>query len=108
MTVNSPVPPPMSSCHTGNGAVDRADCASKVLVILEHQDTLGRPLPEGIRVKVRDSRLKSYMGVTATATYLPPPILIDLHTPPGSGGDRLSDDQIEQLRRKRHAVRRRL
>ncbi|HET8789895.1 MAG TPA: alpha/beta hydrolase [Modicisalibacter sp.] len=142
------------ACHAGNGAEMPADCAAKVLVILEHQDTLGRPLPEGIRVEVRDSRLKRYVGVTdaegvsqhpgviaglfswqlldapgrhlvavddqpvhpvaaglgapeakavmhettVTATYLPPPILIDLHTPPGSGADRLSDAQLEQLR----------
>nr|WP_297456654.1 hypothetical protein [uncultured Halomonas sp.] len=143
------------SCYTGIGAEMPADCAAKVWVILEHKDTLGRPLPEGIRVEVRDSRLKSYVGITdaegvsqhlgviaglfswqllnapgrhlvavddrpvhpvaaglgapetnavmhettVTATYLLPPVLIDLHTPPGSGADRLSDDQLEQLRR---------
>ncbi|SDL05103.1 Alpha/beta hydrolase of unknown function [Modicisalibacter muralis] len=142
------------ACHAGSGVTMPADCAAKVLVVLEHRDTLGRPLPEGIRVEVRDSRRKRYLGVTdaeglsqhpgviaglfswqllaapgrhlvavddrpvhpvaaglgapeayavmhettVTATYLPPPILIDLHTPPGSGADRLSDDQLEQLR----------
>nr|WP_297461427.1 alpha/beta hydrolase [uncultured Halomonas sp.] len=148
------LPPPLPSCQSDDGTVLLPDCVSKVLVILEHKDTLGRPLPEGIRVEVRDSRLKSYVGVTdaegvsqhpgviaglfswqllgapghhlvavdnqpvhpvaaglgapeakavmhettVIATYLPPPILIDLHTPPGSGADRLSDDQLAQLR----------
>ncbi|HET8790174.1 MAG TPA: alpha/beta hydrolase, partial [Modicisalibacter sp.] len=153
--MTSAVPPLLPSCQSTDGTVQLPDCAAKVLVTLEHQDTLGRPLPAGIRVEVVDSRLKRYIGITdaegvsqhpgviaglfawqllnapgrhlvaindqpvhpvaaglgapeahavmhettVTATYLPPPILIDLHTAPGSGADRLSDDQLEQLTR---------
>ncbi|SHF87352.1 hypothetical protein SAMN02745148_03734, partial [Modicisalibacter ilicicola DSM 19980] len=125
------------SCQNGSGAIYHAECVTKVLVTLKHQDTLGRPLPAGIAVDVRDSRQRPYPGVTdehgishhpgvqagpfawqlrdapgrhlvaiddrpvhpvaaglvapealavmnattVVATYLPPPLLIDLHAP---------------------------
>ncbi|MGC3873628.1 hypothetical protein ACPF7Z_10200, partial [Halomonas sp. GXIMD04776] len=143
------------SCQNGSGAIYQAECVAKVFVTLEHQDTLGRPLPAGIEVDVRDARQRRYPGVTdeqgishhygvlagpfawqllnapghhlvaidevpvhpvaagisapeamavmnettVIATYLPPPILVDLHAPLATGEvDRLSDDQLEQLR----------
>ncbi|GHA93482.1 alpha/beta hydrolase [Modicisalibacter luteus] len=142
------------SLQTGEGAVSRADCASLTLVMLEHRDTLGRPLPEGTPVELVDCRGKHHHALIDTegfsqhprvaagpvawqlhglfgshivaiddtpchpvacgivapltsvampetaiqATYLPPPILVNLRTPAPDGVDRLSDSTIDQLR----------
>ncbi|WP_048306091.1 alpha/beta hydrolase [Halomonas sp. PR-M31] len=153
--MNDLVLPFQPSCQNGGGAVYRAECVSKVLVTIEHKDTLGRPLPAGNIVELCDAHRYPHTGVTddrghshhpgviagpfawqlrdapgrhliaidevpvhpvasglsapealavmnettVVATYLPPPMLIDLHTPSeGVTPDLLSDDQLEQLR----------